>query len=65
MPTGRRRTIAVAVALAGVAVAELVVWQLALREGGVLPFLDYQWLVFGPIAVLQPPVAALAAWATA
>lgn len=65
VPVRRRRAIAIAVALAGVAVAEVVVWQLALGEGGVLPFLDYQWLVFGPIAVLQPLAAGLAAWSAA
>jgi hypothetical protein len=61
----RRRAIAVTAALASVALAEVAVWQLALGEGGVLPFLDYQGTVFGPIAVLQPIVAATAAWATA
>ena len=65
VPVPRRRAIAVVAALAAVALAEIVVWQLALGEGGVLPFLDYQWLVFGPIAILQPVAAGLAAWATA
>jgi hypothetical protein len=65
VPAGRRRTIAVGAALASVAVAEVVVWRLAIGEGGVLPFLDYQLTVFGPIAALQPPVAAVAAWAAA
>ncbi len=65
VPVPRRRAIAVVAALAAVAVAEIVVWQLALGEGGVLPFLDYQWLVFGPLAILQPVAAGLAAWATA
>lgn len=62
---GRRRDLAVVVAVAAVAVAEVVVWQLALGEGGVLPFFDYQWTVFGPVALLQPLAAGLAAWATA
>jgi hypothetical protein len=65
VPVRRRRAIAVAAALAGVAIAEVVTWQLALGEGGVLPFLDYQWLVFGPIALLQPLAAGLAAWSAA
>ena len=65
VPVRRRRAIAVAVALAGVAIAEVVIWQLALGEGGVLPFFDYQWLVFGPIALLQPLAAGLAAWSAA
>ena len=65
VPGPRRRAIAVVAALAAVTLAEILVWQLALGEGGVLPFLDYQWLVFGPIAILQPAAAGLAAWATA
>lgn len=65
VPVRRRRTMAVAAALGAVVLAELAVWQLALGEGGVLPFFDYQWLVFGPVAVLQPIVAGSAAWATA
>lgn len=65
VPVRRRRRIAVLAALAAVAIAEVIVWQLALGEGGVLPFLDYQWLVFGPVAVLQPIAAALAAWSAA
>jgi hypothetical protein len=65
VPVARRRAIAAAAALATVALAELVVWRLALGEGGVLPFLDYEWLVFGPVALLQPLAAGLAAWAAA
>jgi hypothetical protein len=65
VPVPRRRAIAVVAAVAAVAVAEVVVWLLALGEGGVLPLLDYQWLVFGPVALLQPVAAGLAAWATA
>jgi hypothetical protein len=65
VPVPRRRAIAVVAALAAVALAEVVVWQLALGEGGVLPFLDYEWLAFGPIAILQPVAAGLAARATA
>jgi hypothetical protein len=65
VPIGRRRTIAVAAALTAVGLAEVAIWQLALGQGGVLSFLDYQGLVFGPIAVLQPIVAGTAAWATA
>lgn len=65
VPVPRRQAIAVAAAFGAIALAEIVVWQLALGEGGVLPFLDYQWLVFGPVAILQPVAAGLAAWATA
>lgn len=61
----RRRTIGVWFAVAAVALAEVVVWRLAIGEGGVLSFAEYQWLAFGPIAVLQPVAAGLAAWAAA
>ena len=65
VPVGRRRMLAVAVALVAVGIAEFIVWRLALAEGGVLGFVDYQLQVFGPVAVLQPVAAGLAAWATA
>jgi hypothetical protein len=61
VPVRRRRRIALGAALAAVAVAEVIVWQLALGEGGVLAFFDYQWVVFGPVAALQPIAALLAA----
>lgn len=64
-PRRRRRLIAIVVAALAVAVAEFIVWRLALAEGGVLPFTDYMLQVFGPVAILQPLSAALAAWATA
>jgi hypothetical protein len=53
------------VALIAVAVAEFIVWRLALAEGGVLSLVDYEAQVFGPVAILQPVAAALAAWASA
>jgi hypothetical protein len=56
----RRRAVAVAVALAAVAGAEVVVWQLALSEGGVLGFAPYLLDTFGPIVPLTA-IAALAA----
>jgi hypothetical protein len=65
VPVRHRRAIAVAVALMAVAVAEFIVWRLALSEGGVLGFVDYQLQVFGPVAILQPIAAGIAAWATA
>jgi hypothetical protein len=65
VPVRQRRAIAVTVALVAVAAAEFIVWRLALSEGGVLGFADYQLEVFGPVAVLQPLAAGIAAWATA
>jgi hypothetical protein len=62
--SGRHR-IATVVAVAAVAITEVIVWQLALAQGGVLPFVDFQWQVFGPIALLQPFAAGLAALASA
>ena len=63
VPLRRRKTLAVAVAVVAVFVAELVVWRLALAQGGDLGFADYQLQAFGPVAILQPIAAALAAWA--
>ena len=65
VPASRRRALAVAVTLVAVGVAEFIVWRLALSEGGVLGFVDYQLEVFGPIAILQPIAAAIGAAATA
>ena len=65
VPPNVRRRVAVLVAVAATAVAEVVVWQVALGEGGVLPFAEFQWTVYGPVALLQPLAAGLAAWATA
>ncbi|MFI5227204.1 MAG: hypothetical protein ACHQ3P_11080 [Candidatus Limnocylindrales bacterium] len=65
VPTRRRRALAVAIAIVAVGVAEFIIWRLALSEGGVLGFADYQLQVFGPVAILQPIAAAIAAWATA
>ena len=64
-PRSHRRAIAVVVAVIAVALAEFVVWRLALAEGGVLPIVDYEVQVFGPVALLQPLSAGIAAWATA
>lgn len=63
VPARRRKTLAVAVAVIAVVAAELVVWRLALAEGGVLGFTDYELQAFGPVSILQPLAAALAAWA--
>ncbi len=61
----RRRMLAVSVALIAVFVAEIVVWRLALAQGGDLAFPDYELQAFGPVAVLQPVVAGIAAWSAA
>jgi hypothetical protein len=60
MDPGHRRIVALAIALAAIGGAEVVVWQLALAEGGVLPLLTYLLDTFGPIAPLTI-VAAVAA----
>jgi len=60
-----RRALAVSLAVVAVAVAEFTVWQLALAEGGVLPLPDYALQVFGPVAILQPLAAGIAAWGAA
>jgi hypothetical protein len=65
VPASRRRALALVVALVAVGVADFIVWRIALSEGGVLGFVDYQLEVFGPIAILQPIAAAIGAAATA
>ncbi len=61
----RRRAIAALVVIAAIAGAQIVVWQLAIAEGGVLPLADYLLTVFGPVAPLELVAAGAAAWATA
>jgi hypothetical protein len=63
--TRRRRAIATAIVVAAIAAAQVIVWQLALAEGGVLPFGEYLLQVFGPVAPLELVAAGLAAWAAA
>jgi hypothetical protein len=60
-----RRTIATSIVIAAIAAAQVVVWQLAIAEGGVLPLGDYLLAVFGPVAPLELVAAGLAAWASA
>ena len=62
IPGGRRAWIAVAVAVASVACAQLGIWAFARFEGGVLSPLDYLAQTFGPLVPLQVLVAALVAW---
>jgi hypothetical protein len=61
----RRRAIATAAVLLGIAAAQVAIWQLAIAEGGVLPFGDYLVAVFGPVAPLELIAGGVAAWATA
>jgi hypothetical protein len=63
--TRRRRMIATSIVLAAIAAAQVVVWQLAIGEGGVLPLGEYLVAVFGPVAPLELVAAGAAAWATA
>jgi hypothetical protein len=61
----RRRAIATAAVLLGIAAAQIVIWQLAIAEGGVLPLGEYLVAVFGPVAPLELIAGGAAAWATA
>jgi hypothetical protein len=62
----RRRSVtwlAIGVALAGVAAADLLTWLIALREGGTLGLVDYLLATFGPFVPGVAIVASLtAAW---
>ena len=62
IPRPPRAWIAIAIALASVAVAQLGIWAYARWEGGVLSPLDYLAQTFGPLVPLQFAAAALIAW---
>jgi hypothetical protein len=61
----RRRAIASIVVLLVLASAQVVIWRLAIGEGGVLPLVDYLLTVFGPVVPLELVVGTVAAWAAA
>jgi hypothetical protein len=61
----RRVVLAVVVSLAAIILAQLGLWQYALREGGVLPFVDYLGEVFGPLVPLQAVAAMVGGWLAA
>jgi hypothetical protein len=61
---GRRRWLAIGLAIAGVLLGQIGLWLFARTEGGVLPILDYLGQTFGPLVPLQLVAAGLgAAWA--
>jgi hypothetical protein len=47
------RTIALAIAVGGVAIAQVGIWLYARSEGGVLEFADYLGQTFGPLVPLE------------
>jgi hypothetical protein len=61
----RRIVLAVVISLAAVVLAQVGLWQYALREGGVLPLVDYLAEVFGPLVPLQALAAVIVAWIAA
>jgi hypothetical protein len=61
----RRVILAVVIALTAVVLAQIGLWQYALREGGVLPLLDYLGEVFGPLVPLEAVAAVVVAWLAA
>jgi hypothetical protein len=58
---GRSRLLAVVIALAGVAIAQVGMWLYARSEGGVLQFGDYLGQTFGPLVPLEILLAAVVA----
>ncbi len=63
---GRRRVvIALVLALAGVALGQLGLWQYGRIEGGVLGPLDYLGQVYGPLVLLEFAAAGVLAWLAA
>ena len=61
----RRVLLAVVIALVAIGFAQLGLWQYALREGGVLPFVEYLGEVFGPLVPIQAVAAVVVAWLAA
>jgi len=63
-PTARR-VIAVAVALGGVAIGQILLWFIAALEGGVLGPIDYLAQTFGVLVPAQFVLAGAGAWLAA
>ena len=58
----RRRWMAPALAVVGVALGQVGLWLVARQEGGTLGLLDYLAETFGPLVPLQMAIAAVVAW---
>ncbi len=61
----RRVVLAVVIALVAIVFAQIGLWQYALREGGVLPLVDYLGEVFGPLVPIEAVAAVVVAWIAA
>jgi hypothetical protein len=61
----RRVVLAVAIALVAIVFAQIGLWQYALREGGVLPLVDYLGEVYGPLVPFEALAAVVVAWIAA
>lgn len=62
---GRRRTLALALALVATVLGQAGLWFYARAVGGVLPPLDYLGEVYGALVPLQVAAATLVAWISA
>ena len=58
---GRARLIALAISIAGIAIAQIGIWLYARSEGGVLELVDYLGQTFGPLAPLEFAIAGVIA----
>ena len=61
----RRVVLAVGIAFVAIVFAQIGLWQYALREGGVLPLVDYLGEVFGPLVPIEAVAAVVVAWIAA
>jgi len=62
VPAATRCTVAIALTLAGVALAQVGLWWYAGTEGGVLPLTDFLAQTYGILVPLQAALAAVIAW---
>ncbi len=57
-----RTLVAIVITLASLGVSQVAIWLLALREGGVLPIVDYLAQTYGPVVPLEAMLGTIAAW---
>lgn len=57
-----RTLVAIVITLAALAISQVAIWLLALREGGDLPLVDFLSQTYGPVVPLEAMLGTIAAW---